>query len=127
MKFAICILVLLIVPAVSVQSQKAVPKKIKIIGDHKGLAYLHKTTVINQTGSPIQIVDASVYYVPPKTRMVLEVSVPRHLRRLISRGAIVNISIQGGGVIAVKFGVLLYDTFREFVGGFTPLSMKPPT
>ena len=32
-----------------------------------------------------------------------------------------------GGVVAVKFGIIVYDAFKEYLGGLTGITMDPPS
>ena len=49
------------------------------------------------------------------------------LQRLARETLTITIDANGEKVVAVKFGVVVYDAFREYLGGLTAITMDPPT
>jgi len=48
------------------------------------------------------------------------------LRKLSKTGLEVKIGAEGASAVAVKFGVIVYDSFKEYLGGLTAVTMDSP-
>ena len=49
------------------------------------------------------------------------------LRRYRRENLRIEVAARGAEAVAVKFGVIVYDSFNEFLGGLTAITMDPPT
>ena len=49
------------------------------------------------------------------------------LRQLTKETLTITIDAKGEEVVAVKFGIIVYDAFKEFLGDLTGITMDPPT
>ena len=103
--------------------RKAETVTIEVLGKNTP-AEQHKAIVLNDPASPVQITGAALYLLTNEDRITLEFAVPRHMRSLVPKGAIVEISAQSKTAVAVIFGVKFVDAFGENVSGFAPVLMS---
>ena len=50
-----------------------------------------------------------------------------NIGNLAREGLTITVNARGENVVAVKFGVIVYDAFKEYLGGLTAITMDPPT
>ena len=121
-----------------VQAQEAKVEPINIYEDTKGIVYLNEVFFINEESSPVRITNARVRHIPQETAVLaeayrsslfqyLKAHEKDRLRRLSRETLTITIDANGENVVAVKFGVIVYDAFREYLGGLTAITMDPPT
>ena len=121
-----------------VTAQEARSREITLYGDAKGTLYLNETFRVNDPNSPVQISRVSVVHTPSETAAVAEAyydqlfrylsdSQKETLRQYRRENLQIEISARGTDAVAVKFGVIVYDSFNEYLGGLTAITMDPPT
>ncbi|MDE0002610.1 MAG: hypothetical protein OXQ29_07935 [Rhodospirillaceae bacterium] len=119
-------------------AQEARIEQIHIYENETGIIYLNETFHINQENSPVQIKKVTARHIPGKTAALAEAYydglfryLKEHeksrLRKLARETLTISIDAEGGEVVAVKFGIIVYDAFKEFLGGLTGITMNPPT
>ena len=119
-------------------AQEARIEQVHIYEDAKGIVYLNEAFHINQESSPVQIKNVTVRHIPGETAALadayydglfryLEDHEKLRLRKLARETLTITIDADGGEVVAVKFGIIVYDAFKEFLGGLTGITMDPPT
>ena len=122
----------------AVQAQEAKVDHITIYKDAKGIVYYNEVFFINEENSPVRINNVMLRHIPQETAVLAEAyrsSLFRYLedhekdrlRRLAKETLTITIDANGEKVVAVKFGVVVYDAFREYLGGLTAITMDPPT
>ena len=122
----------------TVQAQEAQIEEITIYRDVKGKVYHNEAFNINEDASPVRITNVSVSHIPGETASLAEAyrdSLFRYLddgeknrlRRLAREKLTITIDASGESVVAVKFGVIVYDAFKEYLGGLTAITMNAPT
>ena len=120
------------------RAQEAQIEKVHIYKNEKGIVYLNEAFYINEEVSPVRIVKVRVRHIPGKTAALadvyydamfryLKVHDKNRLRRLAKETLAITIDAEGEGVVAVKFGIIVYDAFKEFLGALTGVAMDPPT
>ena len=50
-----------------------------------------------------------------------------HIGNLTEEQLTITVDADGENVVAVKFGVIVYDAFKEYLGGLTAITMDSPT
>lgn len=137
----------------SVQAQEATIEHIKLYRDSggeivEGSVYLNKVFHINENDSPVHIVSAVVRHVPQETAFLADwilnnwgqvvtwdnvilpsndISPSEYFGSLRREKLEITINARGENAVAVKFGVIVYDAFKEYLGGLTAISMDMPT
>ena len=86
----------------------------------------HKTIILKDPRSPVDIKSAKTLHIDVDQRSVLEISLPSRSWSLIPDGPLVEIDAISKGVVAAKFGVVFFDSFNERAGGFTGVYTEPP-
>lgn len=111
---------------------------VPLYGDDTGIVYYNQVEIINTNSSPVKITHASAMHIPSETAMKAKMT-SDILSRYLSDDEILNlaryknealeISIDAAGsdAVAVKFGVVVIDAFKEYLGGLTAITMDPPT
>lgn len=103
-----------------------------------GIVYYNQVEIINTNSSPVKITHASAMHIPSETAMTAKMYSDMLSRYLTdeevlnlakySREAlVVKIDANGNNATAVKFGVVVIDAFKEFLGGLTAVTMDRPT
>ena len=119
-------------------AQEARIMRVHIYENEKDIVYMNESFYINQDNSPVHIKNVRVQHIPGKTAALaeayydglfryLEEHDKNRLRKLARETLTITIDAEGQGVVAVKFGVIVYDAFKEFLGGLTGVTMDPPT
>ncbi len=119
-------------------AQEARIEQVHIYENEKGIVYLNEAFHINQENSPVHIKKVTVRHIPGKTAALadayydglfryLEEHEKIRLRKLARETLTITIDAEGQAVVAVKFGIIVYDAFKEFLGGLTGITMDPPT
>ena len=113
-------------------------ENITILGDIKGEVYVNESIMINAPDCPVQINNIKVTHVTEETRQLakyflseaysaLNSSEKEKIRELSNSGLGIKISAQANDAVAVKFGVITIDAFKEYLGGLTAITMDPPS
>lgn len=121
----------------SVMAQEARTENLTIYETIKGVVYHNETFFINEQNSPVQISKVTARHVPSSTAKTAEAVWDRlykylddkekkTIRALARENLQVEISASGERAVAVKFGVIAYDAFKEYLGGLTAVTMDPP-
>jgi hypothetical protein len=119
------------------QAQDAITEEITIYKSQKGTIFNNETFIVNNDNSPVQIISAKAKHIPSETAALakqywkqlykyLSDSEKEKLRRLSREGLRIIIGAKGDDAVAVKFGVIAYDAFKEHLGGLTAITMDPP-
>ena len=119
-------------------AQEAQVEKVHIYENEQGTIYLNEAFHINEEAGPVRITKVGVRHVPSKTAAVanayydglfryLSDHDKDKLRCLAKETLTITIDAKGQEVVAVKFGIIVYDAFKEFLGGLTGITMDPPT
>ena len=120
------------------EAQEAQVEEVHIYKDAKGILYRNEAFHINEKVGPVRITRVRVLHIPKKTAMradayydalfrYLEDHDKDRLRRLAKETLTITIDAEGEGVVAVKFGIVVHDAFKEFLGGLTGITMDTPT
>ncbi len=118
-------------------AQEAQVEQIQIYKNTKGIVYLNEAFHINEKSGPVQVRRVVARHVPAQTATLanayydtlfryLEDDEKDKLRRLAKETLTITIDAEGKEVVAVKFGIIVYDAFKEFLGGLTGVTMNPP-
>ena len=135
-----------------VQAQEARVERVKLwnFGGEwvNGIIFHNKAFYVNQDTSPVRITDAKVRHVPEEITSLADwvldnwggvikwdnVYLPNentspleYFGDLRRERVEITIDARGENVVAVKFGVIVYDAFKEYLGGLTAITMDPPT
>lgn len=140
MKLILCVAygTLLVLTSSVSYAQEARIEQVDIYENAKGIVYFNEAFHINEKVAPVQIKKVTVRHIPSETAMLADVfydSLFRHLedhekkrlRQLAKEKLTITIDAEGEGVVAVKFGIIVYDAFKEFLGGLTGITMDSPT
>ena len=122
----------------AIQAQEARVEQVTIYENVKGNVYLNETFFINENASPVHITDVVVRHIPRETAELadaywdslfqyLDDQKKENLQSLAKEKLTITINARGDNVVAVKFGVIVYDAFNEYLGGLTAITMDPPT
>ncbi len=120
------------------QAQEAKIEDVTIYKDIKGTVYHNEAFYINEKDAPVRIVNVTGRHIPRETAALADAyrnSLFRYLgdrekdrlKRLARETLTITIDASGKNVVAVKFGVIVYDAFKEYLGGLTAITMDPPT
>lgn len=120
------------------RAQEAQVEEVRIYQETTGIAYLNETFHVNEKAGPVQIKKVKVRHIPGETARLADAyydslfqyltdGEKNRLRRLAKEKLTITIDAEGEGVVAVKFGIIVYDAFKEFLGGLTGITMDPPT
>ena len=93
----------------------------------------NETFFINDPKSPVQISKVKARHTPKRAAKLAQ-SMHRYMklgdqsriRELSREGLKITIDAEGPKAVAVKFGVIAYDAFKEYLGGLTAVTMDPP-
>ena len=118
-------------------AQEAQVEQIHIFENTKGVVYLNEAFHINEKSGPVQVTRVVARHIPSKTATLanayydalfryLEDNDKDRLRRLAKETLTITIDAEGEEVVAVKFGIIVYDAFKEYLGGLTGVTMDPP-
>ena len=105
--------------------RKAKPTEIRLFG-YDISASEHKTIILRDPDSPLQIESANTYYLSRNQRLQLKRRLHSNFWREIPEGPIVYIRAKLKNIAALKISILFYDSFDEWAGGFTGVSTDPP-
>ena len=119
-------------------AQEAREESIKLYKNFNGKIFYNSTFFINDQDSPVEIVSVQARHVPTETAELakalwdqlykyLSDEEKDKLRANSSPDLTVEINAKGKNAVAVKFGVIAYDAFKEYLGGLTAVTMEPPT
>ena len=119
-------------------AQEARIEEVQIYEDKKGVIYLNAAYHLNQEDSPVQITKVTVRHRPRKTaalasaylehpNLVFNRRERRRLRRLSTEDLTIFIDAEGREAVAVKFGIVVYGAFKEFLDSLTGVTVDPPT
>ena len=109
-------------------AQEAQIEKVHIYENEKGTVYLNEAFHINEETGPVRITKVDVRHVPSKTAAVADAyydGLFRYLSdhdkdrlgRLAKESLTITIDAKGQGVVAVKFGITVYDAFLRCFQG----------
>ena len=140
MKLILCVAygTLLVLTSSVSYAQEARIEQVDIYKDAKGIVYFNEAFHINEKVAPVQIKKVTVRHIPSETAMLadayydslfryLKDHEKKRLRQLAKEKLTITIDAEGEGVVAVKFGIIVYDAFKEFLGGLTGITMDSPT
>ena len=128
----------LIVSSIVSHAKEARVEKVKLYENIYGDIYYNETFLINEKDAPVQISSVNVIHIPGTTSDLADQvwrSLSKYLsateKKLVNKyrdeGIEVTIDAKGKDVVAVKFGIVAYDAFNEYLGGLTAITMDPPT
>ena len=128
---------LLFLTCTDARPQEASVEEVQIYSDAKGTVYRNTTFFIHQDGSPVRVHRVTARHIPQETALLADAyydSLFRYLdnddksrlRKLARETLTITIDAEGESVVAVKFGIVVYDAFKEFLGSLTGISMDPP-
>ena len=120
------------------QAQEAKIETVDLYRQVTGTVYGNEAFHVHEKGSPVRITSVSVQHIPRETASLANsylTSLYRYLKdnekirlqQYAKESLKITISAQGEDVVAVKFGVVVYDAFKEYLGGLTAITMDPPT
>ena len=129
---------LLVMASYNVQAQEALVDRVHIYKKETGIVYRNEAFHINQQNGPVQITGVAVRHIPRKTAVLadsyydalfryLKKPEKQRLRKLAKETLTITIDAKGQNIVAVKFGIVVYDAFKEFLGGLTGITMDAPT
>ena len=140
MKLVLCVAagVLLILTISVAHAQEARVERVNIYENETGVVYFNEAFHINEEVSPVRIKKVTVRHIPSKTATLADAYYDAlfryltdhdksRLRRLSKEVLTIIIDADGEGVVAVKFGIIVYDPFKEYLGGLTGITMDPPS
>ncbi len=121
-----------------VHAQEARVERVNIYENETGVVYFNEAFQINEEVSPVFIKKVTVRHVPSKTAALADAYYDAlfryladhdksRLRRLSKETLTITVDAEGEGVVAVKFGIIVYDAFKEYLGGLTGITMDPPS
>ena len=121
-----------------IYAQEARSQQVTIYEDVQATVFYNETFHVNDEESPVDILDVSVLHVPSETATLADAyrdqlfrylsdAEKDTLRQYSNENLRITITARGGGVVAVKFAVIVYDAFNEYLGGLTAITMDPPT
>ena len=119
-------------------AQEARVERVNIYENETGVVYFNEAFYINEEVSPVRIKKVTVRHIPSKTAALADAYYDAlfryltdhdksRLRRLSKEILTITIDAEGDGVVAVKFGIIVYDAFKEYLGGLTGITMDPPS
>ena len=122
----------------TIRAQEAPVEQVHIYEDQNGIVYLNEAFYINEDNGPVRISKVTVRHIPKKTAMVADAYYDglfrylkdhdkKRLRKLSKENLTITVDADGKDVVAVKFGIIVYDAFKEFLGGLTGITMDAPT
>ena len=122
----------------TIRAQEAQVEQVHIYEDQNGIVYLNEAFYINEDNGPVRISKVTVRHIPKKTAMVADAYYDglfrylkdhdkKRLRKLSKENLTITVDADGKDVVAVKFGIIVYDAFKEFLGGLTGITMDAPT
>ena len=95
--------------------------------------FYNETFYVNDQKAPVQISKVVARHIPERVaelarsmRRYMERADQDNLRALSREGLKITIDAEGPKAVAVKFGVIAYDAFKEYLGGLTAVTMDPP-
>ena len=140
MKSILCVIggVLLTLTFSISHAQEARVERVPIYENEKGVIYHNEAFEINEEVGPVRITRVEVRHIPAKTAALADAYYDAlfryltdhdksRLRRLAKETLTITIDAEGEGVVAVKFGIIVYDAFKEYLGGLTGITMDPPS
>lgn len=122
----------------TIRAQEAQVEQVHIYEDQNGIVYLNEAFYINEDNGAVRISKVTVRHIPKKTAMVADAYYDglfrylkdhdkKRLRKLSKENLTITVDADGKDVVAVKFGIIVYDAFKEFLGGLTGITMDAPT
>ena len=140
MRSVLCIAagVLLILTFSISYAQEARVERVHIYENENGIVYYNEAFHINEEIGPVRIKKVTVRHIPGETAALADAYYDAlfryltdqdksRLRRLAKETLTITIDAEGEGVVAVKFGIIVYDAFKEYLGGLTGITMDSPT
>lgn len=139
MKSIMCVAfgILLVLVLSTSYAQEAKVEQVQIYGQIKGIVYFNDTFQINEDMNPVRITGVTARHITSETATLakltydnlyqyLEDQEKDRLRQLSNENLIITINARGEDVVAVKFGIIVYDAFKDFLGSLTAVIMDPP-
>ena len=119
-------------------AQEARVERVHIYENEKGIIYYNEAFHINEEVGPVRINKVTVRHIPAKTAALADAYYDAlfryltdhdksRLRQLSKETLTITIDAEGEDVVAVKFGIIVYDAFKEYLGGLTGITMDPPS
>ena len=138
MRKLISFFILFIIISGNTYAQEAHVDTVTLYNTIKGDVFHNETFFINDDESPVQILTVSAEHVPNETAELakqiwdqlyeyLSDTDKERLKKYSRGGLTISITAGGEGAVAVKFGVVAYDAFKEHLGSLTAVTMDPPT
>ena len=138
------ILIALMVPDSFAQEARVERFTKTIYGEvYSGDIYFNETFFVNQQNAPVLISGATTRHIPRKVTGIAKilyrsvgdlpdpyVSIGKedvHIGNLTEEQLEITVDADGEDVVAVKFGVVVYDAFKDYLGGLTAITMDSPT
>lgn len=102
-----------------------------------GVVYYNQIAIINSNSAPVNITSATAMHIPSETAIKAGMAYDMlsrylsdndkfNLARYRKEALEVNIDATGSNAVAVKFGIVVIDAFKEYLGGLTAVTMDPP-
>ena len=118
-------------------AQEARVESVSLYENMKGDVFYNETFFINDSESPVQIENVSARHVPEETASMadqiwdqlykyLSDNEKDKLRNYARSGLSIFVDASGDEAVAVKFGIVAYDAFKEHLGGLTAVTMDQP-
>ena len=118
-------------------AQEARVESVSLYENMKGDVFYNETFFINDSESSVQIENVSARHVPEETASMadqiwdqlykyLSDNEKDKLRNYARSGLSIFVDASGDEAVAVKFGIVAYDAFKEHLGGLTAVTMDPP-
>lgn len=119
-------------------AQEARVESVSLYENMKGDVFYNETFFINDSESPVQIENVSARHIPEETASMadqiwdqlykyLSDNEKDKLRNYARSGLSIFVDASGDEAVAVKFGIVAYDAFKEHLGGLTAVTMDPPS
>jgi len=135
--FALFILIGTLVAHPTFSSDSFREEEVKLYNDVTGKVYYNNTEIINDVKSPVKITDLVAKHIPTITAQTADLYYEQLYRYLgdyqkktlqeyRNQNLEITIDAEGSDAVAVKFGVVVYDAFNEYLGGLTAITMDSP-
>ena len=98
--------------------------------------YHHDVRVVKQSDSPVRITGASATYIPETTAKLVRYAhrslikyykeTVETMKKYEDQSVLISLNATGNSAVAVQYGVHIYNSFNEYLGGFRATAMHAP-
>ena len=92
--------------------------------------YHHSIKVVKQSASPVMITGAHAIYIPKTAadavRSAKDAVNKKDWWNYDDEGVLISLDATSETAVAVQYGVQIFNSFNEYLGGFSPTSMELP-